>query len=64
MFFSEFKRDLSRGHVKETIIFPCSHSHPHLPKKEVAEANLSRCADEQIRIGGVIAVQTLTEQRF
>lgn len=58
-------REISQGGMwKKTIIFPCSHSHPHLPKKEVAEANLSRCADEQIRIGRVIAVQTLTEQRF
>lgn len=36
----------------------------HLPQEEVAEAHLSRGADEQVRIGRVAAVQALAEQRL
>lgn len=36
----------------------------HLPEEEVAETHLSGGADEQIRIGRIIAVQALIEQRL
>lgn len=36
----------------------------HLPEEEVAETHLSGGTDEQIRIGRIIAVQALTEQRL
>lgn len=36
----------------------------HLPQEEVAETHLSRGTNEEVRIGRIVAVQTLAEQRL